>query len=457
MSTDSNEKQTNKTLTIVLVVLGVILALGSAGGGYVAGRASVTPETITQTITETVTETIVETITETVTETVEVTRQVEVTREVVTPADSVAADSTESREPTAVPPGNPEDITFDVFYETWQLVEQQYDGDVPPNEDVLYAAIEGSLRTLGDEFTRFIRPDVAERMRQDAVGSVEGIGAFVRENEQGQFEIVRPIPGQPAEKAGLLPGDIIIGVDGQSMEGVSFDEVILLVRGPRGTDVTLLVQREGEDEPLEFTITRVRFEIPTVEYRMLENDIAYIHLQEFNQTAVQKTLAALEELLAQNPQALIFDLRDNPGGFLNQSVAVADLFLPDSVVLFERNRNGLDQTFRADNGDIAETIPLVVLVNPGSASASEIVAGALQDHGRAILIGETTFGKGSVQQVHELSDGSELRVTIARWYTPANNTIDKEGVTPDIEIPMAFGAEEDIQLQRAIEYILNGE
>lgn len=454
-STEPIHKQSNKRLIIALLALALAMAMVAAGAGFVAGRASAPPQTVTEVITETVTERVTEMITQTVTEQVEVTR--EVIREVEVPV--VVSESAETGEngadQTAVSPGNPEDINFDVFYEAWQLVETQYDGDVPPNQEVLYSAIEGSLRTLGDEFTRFVRPEVAARLREDAGGAVEGIGAFVRENESGQFEIVRPIPGQPAEKAGLLPGDIVIAVDGQSMTGVSFDEVILMVRGPRGTAVTLIILRQ--DEELEFTITRVRFEIPTVVYEMLDDNIAYIHLQEFNQTATEKTVAALQELLAQNPRALIFDLRDNPGGFLNQSVSVADIFLPQSVVLFERNHNGLDQRFSANDGDIGESIPLVLLVNPGSASASEIVAGALQDHDRAVLIGETTFGKGSVQQVHQLSDGSEMRVTIARWYTPDNNSIDKQGVTPDIEVVMDFEAEEDVQLARAIEYILTGE
>jgi carboxyl-terminal processing protease len=451
MRNETGENRSNKRLIVVLLVLGLGLALVAAGFGYLAGRASVEPQTVTEVVTEVVRETVTETVTEMITQTV--TEQIEVTREVEVPA--VAGEGADVGEETAVEEGDPTEIDFDVFYEAWQIVDEQYDGDIPPNEDMLYSAIEGSLETLDDEFTRFVRPDVAARMREDAGGAVEGIGAFVRENEEGQFEIVRPIPGQPAEQAGLLPGDIVMAVNGESVEGMTFDEVILLVRGPRGTDVTLTILREEEE--LDFTITRVRFEIPTVEYEMLEDNIAYIHLQEFNQTATDKLLAALEDLLAQNPQALIFDLRDNPGGFLNQSVSVADLFLPESVVLFERNRNGLDQTFSADDGDVAETVPLVVLVNPGSASAAEIVAGALQDHGRAILIGETTFGKGSVQQVHELSDGSEMRVTIARWYTPNNNSIDKEGISPDIEVPMEFEAEEDIQLQRAIEYILSGE
>jgi carboxyl-terminal processing protease len=450
MSNEAGENRSNKRLIVVLLVLGVGLALLTAGFGYLAGRASAEPQIVTEVVTEVVTETVTETVTEMITQTV--TEQVEVTREVEVPA--VAGEGTDVGG-TAVEEGDPQEIDFEVFYEAWQIVDEQFDGDIPPNEDMLYSAIEGSLETLDDEFTRFVRPEVAARMREDAAGAVEGIGAFVRENEEGQFEIVRPIPGQPAEIAGLLPEDIVVAVNGESVAGLSFDEVILLVRGPRGTDVTITVLREGEE--LDFTITRVRFEIPTVEYEMLEDNIAYIHLQEFNQTATDKLLAALDELLAQNPQALIFDLRDNPGGFLNQSVSVADLFLTENVVLFERNRNGLDQTFSADDGDVGEGIPLVVLVNPGSASASEIVAGALQDHGRAILIGETTFGKGSVQQVHELSDGSEIRVTIARWYTPDNNSIDKEGIAPDIDVPMEFDAEEDVQLQRAIEYILTGE
>jgi len=187
--------------------------------------------------------------------------------------------------------------------------------------------------------------------------------------------------------------------------------------------------------------------------------IGYIRLTEFNSNAEEKLLEALNELIAQGITGLVFDLRDNPGGYLDQSIAVADAFLPDGVALFERNIRGLDETFRTLDGDLAEEIPLVVLVNSGSASASEIVAGAIQDRGRAVLVGETTFGKGSVQQIHPLSDGSELRVTIARWYTPNNKTIDGEGIAPDIEVetPEDLGGPEDGQLMRAIEYLVTGQ
>jgi len=354
---------------------------------------------------------------------------------------------------------------FASFYEAWDLIADEYDGELPPADELIQSAISGSLDALGDDYTRYISPEVAERMRQDMEGAVEGIGAMVQENDDGLFEIVRPIDGQPADLAGLQPGDVLIEVDGQSVLEISFDEVILMVRGPAGTTVNLKVLREGEPEPLDFSIVRARFEVAVVEYEMLPAEmtggapIGYIRLTEFGRTAEEKLLEALAAVMAQQPAGLIFDLRDNPGGYLDQSVAVADAFLPAGVALFERNIRGLDETFSTDDGDAAEEIPLVVLVNAGSASASEIVAGAIQDRGRAVLVGETTFGKGSVQQIHTLADGGELRITVARWYTPNNHSIQDEGITPDIEVesPENLGGPEDGQLLRAIDYILNGQ
>lgn len=362
------------------------------------------------------------------------------------------------------PAGSPlAGVEYETLYEVWELIAGQYDGPMPPPEEIVDSLIAGSLETLDDEYTRYVPADVAERMRQDAEGAVEGIGAFVIENDEGLFEIVRPIDGQPADLAGVRAGDVLIEVDGQSVLDLSFDEVILLVRGPQGTSVNLTFLRDGEE--VEFTIVRVRFEVPIVEFEILPSEmtgeqvIGYIHLTEFSRTAEERLWEALEQVLDAGATGLVLDLRDNPGGFLDQSVAVADAFLPDGVALFERNIRGLDDTFRTRDGDAAETIPLVVLVNAGSASASEIVAGALQDRDRAVLVGETTFGKGSVQQIHPLSDGSELRVTIARWYTPNNNTIDGTGITPDFEVesPEDLGGPDDGQLQRAVEYLLTGE
>jgi carboxyl-terminal processing protease len=347
-----------------------------------------------------------------------------------------------------------------VFFEAWRIIAREFDGELPSEEELLNQVILGSLNSLDDQFTRYLPPDVARRTRQDMQGSFEGIGAYVQTNEEGYLVIVRPIAGQPAARAGLQPGDIILAADGISLVGMTSDEAIMYVRGPRGTQVTLTIQRSGVEEPFDVTITRERIEIPTIEYEMLPEGIGYVKLNSFNQLAERNVRTALEELVRQNPAGLIFDLRDNPGGYLDQSIAVADLFLSDGVVAYERNLRGLDETFRSRRGGPAEDIPLVVLINAGSASASEIVAGAIQDQGRGVLIGETTFGKGSVQQIHTLSDGSELRVTIARWYTPENRSIDGQGIAPDIEelpSPTEFGGPDDNQLQRAIRYLLDGE
>ncbi len=367
-----------------------------------------------------------------------------------------AADATQGRDPEDK--FTEEDLQL--LWEVWQIIEAEYDGELPDDEELTYSAIQGVLKTLGDDFTRFAPPDVAERMREDLQGSFEGIGAFVRENEAGNAEIVRPMDGQPADIAGLKAGDVVTAVDGESMIGRSLDEVIALIRGPEGTEVVLTIAREGVDEPFEVAITRKRIEILTVESEMLDEGIAYVRLTSFNRQADSELRAAIEELLAQDPQGLILDLRDNPGGYLDQSIAVSDIFLPEGIVLYDRSSTfGTDDAYRSDDGDLAEDIPLVVLINAGSASASEIVAGAIKDHGRGTLIGETTFGKGSVQQSHMLSDGSELRVTIARWYTPNNESIDGTGIEPHIEVPTpdTLGGEGDTQLERAVEFLTEGQ
>lgn len=381
------------------------------------------------------------------------------------------AEPTEEPTPTIEPTPEPSlsdespltEADLATLYEAWKIVADQYDGELPPLHKIVESLISGSLRPLGDDYTRYVPPDIAERNRQDQQGEIEGIGAFVKENDEGLFEIVRPMDGQPADLAGVKAGDVLIEIDGQSALDLSFDEVILLVRGPRGTSVHLTFLRDGE--PVEFTIVRARFEVPIVEFEILPAEmtggqtIGYVHLTEFSRTAEKSVLGALDQLLAQGATSIILDLRDNPGGFLDQSIAVADAFLPKGVALYERNIRGLSQVFQTYDGDVAETIPLVVLVNSASASASEIVAGAIQDRGRAVLIGETTFGKGSVQQINTLSDGAELRVTIARWFTPNDNSIDGVGITPDIEVetPDTLGGPDDGQLMRAIEYLLTGQ
>lgn len=352
-----------------------------------------------------------------------------------------------------------EEAAFQVFWEAWAAVKEEYYGELPPTDKLVDGAIRGMVQVLGDKFTSYISPEIARVINEDATGSFEGIGAMVRMNENNQLEISRPFPGQPADKAGVRAGDIVLAVDGTSIAGYGLYEAIALIRGPAGSKVTLTIERAGEDKPFDVTITRARIEIPIIESKMLPDNIAYVKLDEFSAPATERLQAALKDLLAQKPKGLILDLRDNPGGFLQQAIEVSDQFLASGIIVIERMGEGEEKTFRATSRGIAQDIPMVVLVNGGSASASEIVAGALQDLGRAKLIGEQTFGKGSVQTSRTLSNNGEMRVTIARWFTPNDRAIHGEGLKPDIEVELTADdakAGRDPQLDRAVEYLLTG-
>jgi len=372
----------------------------------------------------------------------------------------IEQDATPTRTPIPIPtPVNEDEQAFQLFWEVWDLVQRNFYGELPDMQEVTYAAIRGMLGTLEDDYTAFIEPKVAAIIAEDATGEFEGIGAWVDMDEEGKLVIVGTFEGGPAETAGLLASDRVLEVDGVSIVGSTLYEAIGLIRGLAGTEVRLLVEREGVPDPFEVTVIRARLEIPIIEVEMRDDGIGYIRLHEFSATASELMESGLEELLAQEPQGIVFDLRQNPGGWLDQAVEVADLFLDDGMVLIERWSDGREEVFEAHPGDVGEDVPLVVLVNVGSASASEIVAGALQDRERAILVGEPTFGKGSVQRPFTLSDGSELRVTIALWFTPNDQVIHGQGLTPDIEVPWPEDVEPDLdpQLERAVEYLLTGE
>ncbi len=346
-------------------------------------------------------------------------------------------------------------VDFSVFWEAWDILEREFYGEIPSPEEREYAAIRGLVSSLGDPYTAFLDPRQASLARQDMTGSFEGIGAIV-DMKEGRLVIVEVIEGQPAEKAGLKSGDIILKVDDKPIENMSLLEAVLLIRGPRGTPVKLTVYREGLEEPFEVTIIRQRIEIPTLSYRMLDEGIAYIKLREFNEIAPRKLREALKELMPQKPKGIILDLRGNPGGLLSAAVEVASQFVDQSPILIEKLKDGEQKLFKAIPGGLATdpSVPMVVLVNGASASASEIVAGAIRDHGRGILIGEKTLGKGSVQNPFTLKDGSELRVTVARWFTPSGQAIHGKGLTPDIEV-RAGGEGKDVQLEKAVEYLLS--
>jgi carboxyl-terminal processing protease len=318
------------------------------------------------------------------------------------------------------------------------------------------------VSSFDDQHTAFIDPVRASITRENIQGSFSGIGATVRLDEAGRLVIVDPMPGHPAFLAGIRPDDVVLEVDGQSVDGLTLFEAVLLIRGPTDSTVVLTIFREEEPEPFEVPIVRAKIELEVVESKLLNSvdgteKIGYVRLTQFSKGAAEKLTETINDLFAQGATALIFDLRSNPGGLLSESVNVSSLFIEKGTVVVEKKETE-DKTFSAKRGLLVanEDTPLVILVNGGSASASEIVAGAMQDHGRATIVGEQTFGKGSVQLPHQLSDGSELRVTIAEWLTPNGRQIHGEGITPDITVEMTFEDFEqglDPQLDEAIGFL----
>lgn len=350
----------------------------------------------------------------------------------------------------------PTQFDYEILREVIDILRDQYYGEIPDGKTLAYGAIRGMLLTLDDPYTSFIEPKIAAILNEDASGEFEGIGAMVTMTEDGYLKVSSLLPGQPAEKAGIKPSDLILAVGDESIVGLGLYEAISYVRGPAGSDAELKIAREGEPEPIYITVTRARIEVPMLESKMLEDDIAYIHLLEFGDGATQQVEQALKELRRENPQGLVFDLRGNPGGWLAESIKMSDLFLDEGLVAIKRESDGREERFYSYDGDQAEDIPMVVLIDQYSASASEIVAGALQDRDRAVLIGAPTVGKGSVQRPYDLGDGSQFRVTTALWFTPDEQKIHNNGLTPDIEVefPTDAAEDEDPQLERAIEYLL---
>lgn len=343
---------------------------------------------------------------------------------------------------------------FQPFWESWDLLHENYVDQPLDDLALMRGAISGMLAATGDKHTSYMNPEQFQQANAEMSGEeYTGIGAWV--NTTGEYiEVVSPMKNSPAEKAGLKAKDIVIAIDGEDMTGIPGDLALQKILGPAGEEVTLTIRR-GE-EILEFTIMREKITVPAVEYEMLEGDIAYIALYTFNELATDQVREALKELLAQNPKGLIFDLRNNGGGFLVTAIEITSEFVSDGIVMYEEYGDGSRDSYNVQPGGLATEIPLVVLINEGTASASEITAGAIQDYGRGTLIGVTSYGKGSVQNWIPLrTEAGGVRITIARWLTPNGNQINEVGLTPDIEVLYTqedVDADRDPQLDAAINF-----
>ena len=369
-------------------------------------------------------------------------------------AISIAALSAEANTPDDL------QALFAAYWENWQKTVY---GDIELPQDITYEqlmqnSLRGMVDALGDPHTAYMDPFEYMQINIPLEGEYEGIGAWV--DTTGDFlEIIAPMEDSPAEKAGLKPGDVVVAIDGDDMSGIDPNLAIRRVLGPAGSTVVLTVEREGADAPFDVEIVRARIVVPSVEHEILEGNIAYVRLYNFGDNSDQDLRDALEEVLSQNPDGLILDLRNNGGGWLDTAVNVASEFLNGGVVLYEEYGDGTRDTFDVREDGVATAIPLVVLVNDGTASASEIVAGAIQDYERGTLVGVTTYGKGSVQLpiVLENEQGA-LRVTIARWLTPDERLIHDVGLTPDVVVELTeedFEAGRDPQLDAAIAILLD--
>ena len=365
--------------------------------------------------------------------------------------------------PQAIPPDSPLEAPSEVpeelrvVWEVWALLTREHvDRSEMDPEVFMEAAIQGLLKALGDPHTHYIRPEAFNIENEDLDGKFEGIGANVSMRRDGKLIIVSPLDGSPAEAAGLRPGDIILEVDGESLEGLSLLEAVAKIRGPRGSEVRLLIKHLGALDPVEIVVRRDEIPLVSVLLRSKPGDrIAHIRLTTFYADSAELLGEMIQEAVDDGAEGLILDVRDNPGGLLRAAIEVTSQFLKEGLVLYEVDGAGQRTDWNVRSGGVATEIPLVLLTNGGSASASEILVGALQDHQRATVVGATTFGKGTVGILRELSNKAGLSIIIARFFTPSGRQIEDNGLEPDVEVVNAADPQkaEVLQLERAREVL----
>ncbi len=349
------------------------------------------------------------------------------------------------------------DIDFNLFWDVWdQLKEKYVDKDKLDDKKMFYGALKGLVESTGDPYTIFMDPKIAKEFSNDLAGTFEGIGAELGKKND-IITIVAPLAGMPAEKAGLQAGDQIYAVDGESTAGLTIDEVVNKIRGPKGTKVTLTIFRKGFEKTEDITIIREMIIVKSVKTKISEDGIFIITITNFNDDTSDLFKQAVAEAVSKNPKGIILDLRNNPGGYLETAIDVASEWIDEGIIVSEQFSQEKKNEYKNRGLARLKNFPTVVLVNQGSASASEIVAGALKDYGKATIVGMKTFGKGSVQTLEDMDDGSSIKITVAKWLTPKGYNINDQGITPDIQIDLIledYNADKDPQINKAIE-ILN--
>lgn len=339
-------------------------------------------------------------------------------------------------------------LVFPTFWEAWDIVHEKFIGNVD-DQKLFYGAVSGLVRATGDPYTVFADPEATKQFEENIGGSFSGIGVEIGVRD-GRVTVIAPLTGSPADQAGVKPGDIVVAIDKEPIKSEeTLDEVVSRIRGERGQPVTLTVVHQGENEPVDITVVRDTIEIESVGSK-IEDGIAIITISSFNGDTAARVTQAAHEAARAKVRGVIIDLRNNPGGFLESSVEIASVFLKQRTLVVSE-KGDQDKEYLSKSAPILSNVPIVVLVNGGSASASEILAGALHDQRQIPIVGEKTFGKGSVQEFKKLSDGSSIRVTVAKWYTPSGRSIDDHGIAPNIEVKDDRDTPADEQLDRAKE------
>ncbi len=353
--------------------------------------------------------------------------------------------------------GQPRTVDFDQFWTVWRMIHDDFvDQDKIKDPELVYGAIQGMVNAVGDPYTVYFKPKDSQNFSQQISGAFGGIGIEIG-MRKNIVTVIAPIKNTPAERAGLRAGDQILKIDNQSTENFGIDDAVDKIRGKVGTVVTLLIYRDGLEKPVVYSIKRETIKIPAVNWTMQDDNTAVLSIYVFNKNVDDEFKKAAREITESNAKRIVLDLRNNPGGLLDSAVTIASYFMDEkSPVLFERFGDGKEQRYYTEKNGLLKNMPLVILINKGSASASEILAGDLRDVRHAKVLGETSFGKGSVQIVNDLSDKSSVKITIAKWFTPNGTSINETGVIPDVTVLRAsddFENNKDPQLNKALELV----